>query len=120
MKTTEDFIVEMENSNILMDNKLTFPEYATQILDFQDMVCKMISGKEYHKKMRIDEALFIMESTARKKGIRSNPVVNNGIMTVKKLQKELAITMSGVKGEKLVSRMSIPLQWCSQTAPHGA
>lgn len=105
MKTTEDFIKEMESSNVLMSSKHTFKEYASELLLFQDMICKMIAGDAYHDKMRVDEALFIMESTARKKNLRSNPVVHNGVLTMKKLVKEMAITISGVKGEKQISRI---------------
>lgn len=64
----------------------------------------MISGNDYHEGMRIDEALFIMESTARKRELRSHPAVHNGVLTMKKLAKEMAITMSGAKGESLVFR----------------
>lgn len=104
MKTTEDFIKEMESSNVLMSNECTFKEYVSEITQFQDIICKMIAGDDYHEGMRIDEALFIMESTARKKDLRSNPAVHNGVLTMKKLAKEIAITMSGAKGESLVSR----------------
>lgn len=104
MKTAEDFIREMESSNILMSRERTFNEYVSEITQFQSMICKIISGEAYHESMRIDEAQFIMESTARKKGLRSNTAVNNGLVTLKKLAKEIAITMSGAKGEELVSR----------------
>ena len=104
MKTAEDFIREMERSNVLMSREYTFKEYVSDIVQFQDMVCKMISGDNYHEGMRIDEALFIMESTARKRELRSHPAVHNGVLTMKKLAKEMAITMSGAKGESLVSR----------------
>lgn len=104
MKTAEDFIIEMENSNALMSRESTFKEYVSEILQFQDVVCKLIAGDDYHENMRIDEALFIMESTARKKELRSHPAVHNGVLTMKKLAKEMAITMSGAKGESLVSR----------------
>ena len=104
MKTTEDFIKEMESSNVLMSNECTFKEYVSEITQFQNMICKMVAGDDYHEGMRIDEALFIMESTARKKELRSHPAVHNGILTMKKLAKEMAITMSGAKGESLVSR----------------
>ena len=104
MKTTEDFIKEMENSNILMSNECSFKEYVSEISRFQDMICKMISGDDYHEGMRIDEALFIMESTARKKGLRNNQAVHNGVLTMKKLVKEMAITMSGAKGENQVTK----------------
>ena len=101
MKTAEDFIREMESSNVLMSRECTFKEYVSEIVQFQDMICKMIAGDDYHEGMRIDEALFIMESTARKKELRSHPAVHNGVLTMKK---EMAITMSGAKGESLVSR----------------
>ena len=104
MKTAEDFIREMERSNVLMSRECTFKEYVSDIVQFQDMVWKMISGDNYHEGMRIDEALFIMESTARKRELRSHPAVHNGVLTMKKLAKEMAITMSGAKGESLVSR----------------
>ena len=104
MKTAEDFIREMESSNVLMSRECTFKEYVSEIVQFQDMICKMIAGDDYHEGMRIDEALFIMESTARKKELRSHPAVHNGVLTMKKLAKEMAITMSGAKGESLVSR----------------
>ena len=104
MKTTEDFIKEMRNSNILTSNDYTFNEYVSEILQFQDIICKMVAKEDYHVGMRIDEALFIMESTARKRELRSNPAVHNGVLTMKKLAKEMAITMSGAKGENLVSK----------------
>lgn len=104
MKTAEDFIREMERSNVLMTRECTFKEYVAEIVQFQDMICKMIAGDDYHEGMRIDEALFIMDSTARKKELRNHPAVHNGVLSMKKLAKEMAITMSGAKGESLVSR----------------
>ena len=104
MKTTEDFIKELEGNNVLTSSEFTFHEYAAQINEFQSIVCKMIAGDAYHEGMRIDEALFIMESTARQKGVRSNPAVHNGVLAMKQLSKEMAITMSGIKGEEIVSR----------------
>lgn len=104
MKTAEDFILQMESSNIMMSRECTFKEYVSEIVQFQSMICKMIAGDDYYDGMRIDEGLFIMESTARKKGLRSNPAVHSGVLTMKKLAKEMAITMSGAKGESLVSK----------------
>lgn len=104
MKTREEYIKEMQNGNVLMSRELTFKEYVTEITQFQNNVCRMIAGSDYYDKMRMDEALFIMESTARKKGVRGNEAVHNGVLTMKKLCKEMAITMSGAKGESIVSR----------------
>lgn len=104
MKQAEDFIRELESCNALMNREMTFPEYASQLCEFQNAVCKLVAGPEYHDGMRIDEALFMMESEARRNNIRSNSVVHNGILTMKRLNKEMAVTMSGIKGENLVSR----------------
>ena len=46
MKTAEDFIKEMESSNVLMSRECTFKEYVSEIVQFQDMVCKMIAGDD--------------------------------------------------------------------------
>ena len=37
MKTAEDFIREMESSNVLMSRECTFKEYVSEIVQFQDM-----------------------------------------------------------------------------------
>lgn len=102
MKTTEDFIKEMESNAVLMSSEYTFKEYVSELTQFQDMICKMVAGDDYHEDMRIDEALFIMNSTARKNDLRNHPAICNGVLTMKKLSKEMAITMSGAKGENRV------------------
>lgn len=104
MKNIDELITEMESSNLLMSQEYTFTEYAYEIRQFQDMICKLIAGDAYHEGMRVDEGLFLMESIARKKELRNHPAVLNGILTMRKLVKEMAITMSGVNGEKLVSK----------------
>ena len=103
-RTANEIVKEMEATGIMMSQAYTFKEYVAEILQFQDLICKMISGNDYHEGMRVDEALFIMESTARKLELRSIPAVHTGVLTMKKLAKEMAITMSGAKGEKVVSR----------------
>ncbi len=103
-RTATNIVKKMEETGILMSREHTFNEYVTEITQFQEMICKMIADDTYHEGMRLDEALFIMESTARKLNVRNNPAVHNGVMTMKRLEKEMAITMSGAKGENLVSR----------------
>ena len=102
-RTANEIVKEMENTDIMMKAAYTFSEYVQESIAFQSMICKMIAGDAYHEKMRVDEALFIMESTARKMELRSIPAVHNGVMTMKQLEKDLAITMSGAKGESMVS-----------------
>ena len=103
-RTANEIVKEMEGTGIMMKAAYTFSEYVQEAIAFQSMICKMIAGDAYHEKMRVDEALFIMEHTARKLELRGIPAVHNGVMTMKQLEKDLAITMSGAKGESLVSR----------------
>ena len=104
MRTAEDFIHEMERSNILMTRERTFREYVSEITQFQNMICRMIAGDEYHEGMRFDEAMFMMDSLARKKALRNHPAVHDGILTMKKLVKDMNITMAGANGENIVSK----------------
>jgi|GEM_PF-774468 len=104
MKTAKDFIQEMENSNLLMSNEHTFNEYVSELEQFQAMLCKMIAGDKYYEDMRINEALFMVESTARKYELRGNQTVHKGILAMKELDREIAIAMSGAKGERLVTK----------------
>lgn len=103
MKTKEDFLKEMETDNILLSDEYTFQEYAAEIIKFQQMICKLIAGEDYYDTMRVSDALYLMEAKARKMGVQGDPAVRNGIINLKKFAKEIAITMSGTKGEAIVS-----------------
>ena len=104
MKRTEDFIREMEESNIMMNKEVTFKEYANELLKFQNLICKMIAGDDYCETMRMSDALAIMENKALEMEMRNHPSVHKGIVAMTNLCKEIAITMSGAKGESLVSK----------------
>lgn len=104
MRTTEDFIQELESTGAMMSREYTFSEYATELAGFQDVVCKTVAGDEYHEGMRVDDALYIMDSTARKYGLEREPAVTSGVLALRKLSKETAITMSGMIGENVVTK----------------
>lgn len=102
MKTTADFIKEFESCGALLGHKRTFKEYVSEITEFQKTVCQMITGDDYHEGMRFSEALYNLEVHARQKELRAHPAIKNAIITMKKLEKEMAITISGANGEELV------------------
>lgn len=102
MKTTADFIKEFESCGALLGHKRTFKEYVSEITEFQKTVCQMITGDDYHEGMRFSEALYNLEAQARQKELRAHPAIKNAIITMKKLEKEMAITISGANGEELV------------------
>lgn len=100
----ERLIAEMEKTDILTQKELTFVEYAEQLEKFQEIVCRKIMGEEYAEGMRLEEAIFKLESKAREKGMSGDAVVRRGISSLRKVQKELAVSISGIKGEQLVTR----------------
>ena len=104
MKTANDFIKELEDSGIMTSNECTFKEYVNELKKFQTMVCKMIAGDLFCEDMRINEAITIMTRKAREYGLRNNHAVNEAINTLEKLNKEIAIAMSGANGERFVAK----------------
>ncbi|MGN0735349.1 MAG: nuclease-related domain-containing protein [Anaerovoracaceae bacterium] len=100
----EKLLSKMESTGILTTNEMTFFEYADGLKDFQDMAVKMVMKGNYEEGMRLDEAIFRMESSARKKGLSQDPAIRKGINALKTVDRELSISMSGIRGEQLVAR----------------
>ena len=103
-KTADSLIVEMEENNIFKMEEMTFCEYVENLISFQDMITKLAMGDEYAEGMRLDEVIFRLEAKAREKGVSGEPVFRKGISALKVVNKELAISMAGKKGENLVAR----------------
>ena len=104
MNTKEDYIGTMEESGLLMDSEFTMTECADQLGQFEQIVCKMVSGDAYHDRMQFDEAAVVLQNIARKQGLGSDPAVRKSINVMKKLSKETAIIMSGAKGKNKVAK----------------
>ena len=100
----EQLIAEMENTNILMTKEMTFVEYTENLTQFQDMITKKVLGEEFEEGMRMDEAIYRLEAKARAKGIAGDPVFRKGISSLKTVNKEIAISLAGKKGENQVAR----------------
>ena len=43
----EQLIAEMEKTNIFMTNEMTFVEYTDNLMQFQEMVTKMVMGEAH-------------------------------------------------------------------------
>ena len=104
MNTKDDYIRTMEESGLLMDSELTMTECADQLRQFEQIVCKMVSGDAYHEWMQFDEAAVVLQNIARKQGLGSDPAVRKSVNALKKLAKETAITMSGTKGKNKIAK----------------
>ncbi len=104
IKTKEQLISEMEATGILTSKEMTFIEYANNLTEFQQMILRMIMNEDYERDMRFDAAIFKLDSEARKKGLAQNPEVRKGISALRTVNREIAITLSGIRGENFVSR----------------
>lgn len=105
MKTkAEQYVAKMEESDILMTEEMTFVEYSDSLVQFQNMITKLVMGEEYEEGMRIDEAIYRLEAKARAKGINNASEFRKGIIALKKVSKEIAISMAGRKGENIVAK----------------
>jgi len=102
MKMVKDFINKMEESNILVSREKTFNEYASELKQFQQMVCEMVAGDRYHDGMRFDEAAYILQGNARAKHIQDQLPIKRGVETLRNLNKEAAVVLSGADREKRV------------------
>ena len=100
----EQYIAKMEESNLLMEQEMTFVEYSESLIQFQEMITKVVMGEEYEDGMRIDEAIYRLEAKARAKGINYDHQFRKGIAALRTVSKEIAISMAGKKGENLVAR----------------
>ena len=102
--TAAHYLEKMEQSNILMTNEMTFVEYSESLIEFQDMLTKLVMGNDYEEGMRIDEAIYRLEAKARAKGIHYDHQFKKGITALKTVSREIAISLAGKKGENLVAR----------------
>lgn len=97
-------IEALRQTDALMSKETTFIEYTDDLLKLQDVIVPIVMGNDYIQGMRIDEAIFRMESQARERGLGGDPTVRRGINALKTVNKELHICMAGRKGENLVAR----------------
>lgn len=104
MKTANEFIKDMQAGNVLTERAYTLNEYADQLSKFQKIVCKMFAEDEYYDGMRFDDARYFMERAARNKSVAGALAIRNASRIFEKLQKETAITMSGINGERIVAK----------------
>ena len=97
-----DYLAEMNNSGILMQPELTQEDFRVELLKFQDMLCGLIfKDGEYH---RIEEAIVFLEKAARDNGVDKDPRFRKGMQAMRRINKEIAISMAGKRGEDRVAR----------------
>ncbi len=97
-----NYMDKIKEAGLLSRTELTQEELRTELVKFQELICNLIfDDAEAH---RVDEAIAHLEITARKNGVSCNPVFRKGITALRKINKEIAISMAGKIGEERVAR----------------
>ena len=102
--TAEAMIKRMEETDLFMKRDYTYEEYVAELIEFEAMIASMVYGSEKPEKVRMTEIILYLEKLAQEKGLEKNLAVRNGIRQLKKVEKELAISISGKIGENRVAK----------------
>lgn len=105
MKRAETTINELNELNIFTSNDFTYYEYVDQLTKFQDYITKRALGARYHKSLRLDDAIHELKMRAIQSNIQDSHEYFEGLNALKEIQKELAISASGKKGEDKVDQL---------------
>lgn len=96
------FIKELKETKVLQEEGYTFKDYISQLKEFQRLIVNAIYQEDIPlDEVRIDEAISELGKLCRKNNI--DPDVASKVKgTLKSINKELAINMSGLNAENYV------------------
>ena len=97
-----NYMAEFEAAGLLSRPELTQEEFRKELLQFQELICNMVFGDDGAH--RIDEVIVYLEKTAREKGVDRDPDFRKGVQALRRINKEIAISMAGKNGEERVAR----------------
>ena len=103
-KTYSEIITEMEEKNIFSNPQVTYEGYLNNLLNFQTYVKKIVLGKDENEFCKIDEAAISIEKEAWNKGLQYDKDIKDCVKNLKRVSKEIAISMAGRKGEDKVAK----------------
>jgi len=97
-----NYMAEFEAAGLLSRPELTQEEFRKELLQFQELICNMVFGDDGAH--RVDEVIVYLEKTAREKGVDRDPDFRKGVQALRRINKEIAISMAGKNGEERVAR----------------
>lgn len=100
MTKKQQLISAMESSNLLHSRISDFSAYSQAFLDFQALVCKLLSDKPYTDRFSI--LLSEYQTKAAAAGMSHDPSIRNGLQALDQLDKSLRMTLSGFYAEQRV------------------
>ena len=90
----------LESADIFSRNNFSRDEYIEELLRFQRFASQLVLDDET---ARLDEVIAALSAAARKNGETNNPDFVAGIRSLKAIEKEIAIHMSGKRAEDEVT-----------------
>lgn len=97
-RTAESVIELFEQNHIFEASEFTYEEYVNELFGFQRMASEIVFGKT-EEVVRISDTITHFEMLGRENNLHHHSEFRQAISGLKKVEKELAISMSGSKGE---------------------
>ena len=97
-------INKVRSSRLLTEKTIHFNEYVDELRNFQNDLTDIAFEKEEGEFIRLDDMIVRLQNDARSKGLSNDPVFFRGINSLRTVDRELKICLSGKAGEDRVSR----------------
>lgn len=100
---SKEILENLNEQGILTRNDYTFVEYVDQLMKFQEATAKLVIGEENAHLVRMTEVISHCEAMAREKNLYYDLRVIEGLRALRVINKEIAISMAGKRGEDRVA-----------------
>ena len=104
MNTRQMMIENVRQSRLLTERTMHFDDYVSEMLNFQNAIFKIAFGTESGESIRVDDTIVRLYDQAKENGVQNDPTFRKGIGSLRKLHRELAISISGVRSENKVAK----------------
>lgn len=96
-------IREVKNSRLLNEKTMHMNDYINELLAFQKNLGRIALNLKEDESVRLDELATRIKLKAREKDVNGNPDFIKGLVSLKEVEKELSISMSGWRGENSIA-----------------
>lgn len=103
-RTAESIINEMEATGIMVEPRMTAAARLDGLCAYQEMALQKIFNAQHATNLRFKDGIQHIKHLAREKGLTDSQVVRQAIADMEYLSKEIAIAISGQKGENAVAK----------------
>ena len=101
----EKFKEKIKKKNLFVSEEFTYKQYVDQLKLLETIICQEVFKDTYNEKFRIADAISSAKCYSISNKIDNSETYYKGISAMKQLEKELAITLSGMKAETHVDHL---------------